>query len=145
MFIVMVKCSISASGWKLPIFLPHITRDHLWNSFSNQTAAVSRMNINAHWKFMNQLNMHSPAEWEPRLIINSILRGQVFFLNSICRARVKATLCQLLSPFGQVILKGLKGLLRTLTLFILPFSAVLCNSFWVQIFLSILLRSAFYR
>lgn len=67
------------------------------------------------------------------------------FKLSICRARVKATLCQLLSPFGQVILKGLKGLLRTLTLFILPFSAVLCNSFWVQIFFSILLHSAFYR
>ena len=60
MFIAVVKCSVSASGWELHVFLPHDqgpSEIHL----PNQTAAVSRMNIDAHWKFINQLNMHSPA------------------------------------------------------------------------------------
>uniref|UniRef100_A0A671DR45 Uncharacterized protein n=1 Tax=Rhinolophus ferrumequinum TaxID=59479 RepID=A0A671DR45_RHIFE len=65
----------------------------------------------------------------------------LFFLPAIV-----VSLGQLLSPFGQVILKTLKGLLRknSYSLYTL-FSAVLCNSFWMQIFLGILLHSAFYR
>uniref|UniRef100_A0A2I3SF07 Uncharacterized protein n=3 Tax=Homininae TaxID=207598 RepID=A0A2I3SF07_PANTR len=55
-----------------------------------------------------------------------------------CRARIKATLCHLLCPFG-------KGLLRTLYFLHTLFSAVLSNSFWVQIFFGILLHSAYYR
>lgn len=110
-------------------------------SFSNQTAAVSK-NINAHWKLINQFKMHSLAVYEPPLVINNTLNGQI--LSS--RARIKAALGQLLSPFGQVVLKNLKGLLRknSYSLHTL-FSAVLCNSFWMQIFLGILLHSAFYR
>uniref|UniRef100_A0A2K6QDW8 Uncharacterized protein n=1 Tax=Rhinopithecus roxellana TaxID=61622 RepID=A0A2K6QDW8_RHIRO len=59
-----------------------------------------------------------------------------FSFQTQCRARIKTTLCQLFCPFGFI-----KNSLFFHTLF----SAVLSNSFWVQIFFGILLHSAYYR
>uniref|UniRef100_A0A2I3GSJ6 Uncharacterized protein n=1 Tax=Nomascus leucogenys TaxID=61853 RepID=A0A2I3GSJ6_NOMLE len=55
-----------------------------------------------------------------------------------CRARIKATLLPATLPFWQRFIKN-SYFLHTL------FSAVLSNSFWVQIFFGILLHSAYYR
>uniref|UniRef100_A0A2K5HQ23 Uncharacterized protein n=1 Tax=Colobus angolensis palliatus TaxID=336983 RepID=A0A2K5HQ23_COLAP len=55
-----------------------------------------------------------------------------FSFQTQCRARIKTTLCQLLCPFELLFFHTL-------------FSAVLSNSFWVQIFFGILLHSAYYR
>lgn len=63
-----------------------------------------------------------------------------------CRARIKTTLCQLLCPFGKVTLnKESSGFIKNSYFLHTLFSAVLSNSFWVQIFFGIILHSAYYR